>query len=244
MSGENNSVCSSSSTDHQDGHLSCEPHPPIGRAASVFSDQLEKTDTRSVHFPNARGSPDSLRRTPMAVTGPFSVLSQQAGKASDRIRNCRNVAERGNSGDLPLKRGISKYSFLNQKERWGEQTCNQLKTVEQFCCLSTFQNRGAELAEAFDPEGRLDDRNRSERCLHPVPTDPQHQPLLRSIYGGTRYQFLCLPFGLGPAPLLFAKLLKPVVTLLRRLSLTMIIYLCNITYSIDIMYSIKLQRVL
>ena len=61
-----------------------------------------------------------------------------------------------------------------------------------------------------------------------VPTDSQHQPLLCFIYGGTRYQFTCLPFGLGPAPLLFTKLLKPVVALLRRLGLRMIIYLDDI----------------
>ena len=33
-----------------------------------------------------------------------------------------------------------------------------------------------------------------------VPIDLPHQPLFRFIDGGTRYQFTCLPFGLGPAP--------------------------------------------
>ena len=42
-----------------------------------------------------------------------------------------------------------------------------------------------------------------------VPIDPEHQPLLRFIL----------------APLLFTKLLKPVVAFLRRLGLRMIIYL-------------------
>ena len=223
-----NSVCSSSSTVHGAENHPCKPKPPSGGAAATFSEQLEITDTGSVHFENDQGGTDSLCRTPKAGTGPLSDLSQPAGKACDRTGNCRNVAERGDSGGLPPERGIYKYSFLSQKERWGEQTCNQLKTVEQFCCLSTFQNGGAARAKAFSPEGRLDDKNRSEDAYFTVPIDPEHQPLLRFIYGGTRYQFTCLPFGLGPAPLLFTKLLKPVVALLRRLGLRMIIYLDDI----------------
>ena len=160
-----NSVCSSSSTVHGAEHHPCKPKPPSGGAAATFSEQLEITDTGSVHFENDQGGTDSLCRTPKAGTGPLSDLSQPAGKACDRTGNCRNVAERGDSGGLPPERGIYKYSFLSQKERWGEQTCNQLKTVEQFCCLSTFQNGGAALAKAFSPEGRLDDKNRSEGCL-------------------------------------------------------------------------------
>ena len=50
-----------------------------------------------------------------------------------------------------------------------------------------------------------------------VPVSNQHQPLSRFMHGGLRYQFSCLPFGLGPAPRLFTKLLKPVVALLKRL---------------------------
>ena len=61
-----------------------------------------------------------------------------------------------------------------------------------------------------------------------APVSNQHQPLLRLMHGGLRYQFSCLPFGLGPAPRLFTKLLKPVVALLRRLGLRLIIYLDNI----------------
>lgn len=64
-----------------------------------------------------------------------------------------------------------------------------------------------------------------------VPISNQHQPLSRFMHGGLRYQFSCLPFGLGPAPRLFTKLLKPVVALLRRLGLRLIIYLDNIIVS-------------
>ena len=83
----------------------CDPKPPIGGAAATFSEQLEITDTVSVHFANDPGSPDSLRRTPEAVIGPLADLSQPAEKACHRAGNRRNVSERGSSGGLPPERG-------------------------------------------------------------------------------------------------------------------------------------------
>ena len=41
-------------------------------------------------------------------------------------------------------------------------------------------------------------------------------------------QFMTLPFGLGSAPRIFTKLLKPVVGLLRRLGVKLINYLDDI----------------
>ncbi|CAB3993566.1 reverse transcriptase [Paramuricea clavata] len=61
-----------------------------------------------------------------------------------------------------------------------------------------------------------------------VPMSKQHRRFLMFTWGEELYQFTCLPFGLAPAPLLFTKLLKPVVSLLRRLGLRMIIYLDDI----------------
>ena len=39
------------------------------------------------------------------------------------------------------------------------------------------------------------------------------------------YEFLCLAFGLGPAPRIFTKLMKVPVSLLRRLGIRLVIYL-------------------
>jgi hypothetical protein len=47
-------------------------------------------------------------------------------------------------------------------------------------------------------------------------------------WGGVLYQFPSLVFGLSSAPWLFTKILKPVVTLLRKLGICLIIYLDDI----------------
>ena len=45
---------------------------------------------------------------------------------------------------------------------------------------------------------------------------------------GNLYEFLCLCFGLGPAPRIFPKLLKVPIALLRRLNICLVIYLDGI----------------
>ena len=51
---------------------------------------------------------------------------------------------------------------------------------------------------------------------------------LRFPWQGSLYEFLCLCFGLGPAPRIFTKLIKIPITLVRRLNVRLIIYLDDI----------------
>ena len=61
-----------------------------------------------------------------------------------------------------------------------------------------------------------------------LPLHPNSRKFVRFQWGKKIYQFLCLCFGLGPAPRLFTKLMKVPMTLLRRLNIRLIIYLDDI----------------
>lgn len=54
---------------------------------------------------------------------------------------------------------------------------------------------------------------------------PQHRKLLRFQWKNKTFQFQTLPFGLGSAPRTFTKMMKPIVSLLRRIGVRMLIYL-------------------
>jgi len=58
-----------------------------------------------------------------------------------------------------------------------------------------------------------------------VPLNKDSQKYVRFQWKGKIYQFLCLCFGLGPAPRVFTKLLKVPIALMRRLKVRLIIYL-------------------
>lgn len=47
-----------------------------------------------------------------------------------------------------------------------------------------------------------------------VPLNPQSRHLIRFLWKGNLYKFLCLCFGLGPAPRIFTKLLKDPISVL------------------------------
>ena len=60
---------------------------------------------------------------------------------------------------------------------------------------------------------------------------PIHRNLQKNlgfIWKGYLYQFFCLCFGLSPGPLMFTKLLKVPIALLRKLKVMLIIYLDDI----------------
>jgi len=58
-----------------------------------------------------------------------------------------------------------------------------------------------------------------------VPLHKDSQKFVRFLWEGNLYQFLCLCFGLGPAPRIFTKLLKIPIALLRRINIRVMIYL-------------------
>ena len=57
-----------------------------------------------------------------------------------------------------------------------------------------------------------------------VPLNPASRKFVWFLWSGKLYEFLCLCFGLGPAPIIFTKLPK-IPILLRRLNIRIIIYL-------------------
>jgi len=61
-----------------------------------------------------------------------------------------------------------------------------------------------------------------------LPVHKEHQKYLRFVWGKTLYQYRAMPFGLSSAPREFTKLLKPVMSILRRLGIRMLIYLDDI----------------
>ncbi|KAJ8913473.1 hypothetical protein NQ315_013853 [Exocentrus adspersus] len=58
-----------------------------------------------------------------------------------------------------------------------------------------------------------------------IPVKPSHRKYLRFVYKDKLYEYNCLPFGLSCAPLIFTKLLKPVVAYLRKEGVILVVYL-------------------
>ena len=74
---------------------------------------------------------------------------------------------------------------------------------------------------------------------------PMHwnsQKKLRFEWDGSLYQFLCLCFGFSPALLVFIKLLKVSVAMLRKLKVRWIIYLEDILLAAASIEELEIER--
>ena len=118
--------------------------------------------------------------------------------------------------------------FLVKKKDGGNRPVINLKELNSHVTYQHFKMEGLYLLKHLIQMGDWMIKVDLKDAYFSVPVSKQHQPLLRFLHKSVRYQFSCLPFGLGPAPRLFTKLLKPVVALLRRLGLRLIIYLDDI----------------
>ena len=77
---------------------------PLAGRLQFFSNQLEITDTRSVHFTNSHWCGDSLSTNSTPDKYAPSYISQSVRERKHRAGNCSNVAKRGDSGGLSNER--------------------------------------------------------------------------------------------------------------------------------------------
>ena len=106
--------------------------------------------------------------------------------------------------------------------------CNKSKISEQFHTLPTFWNWRDAFNKGSLPRKRLFDKDKSKRCLIWHTTRQTLKKIYLFSMEGNLFEFPCLCFGLGPAPLIFTKLPKVPIALLRRVSVRIIIFLDDI----------------
>lgn len=75
-----------------------------------------------------------------------------------------------------------------------------------------------------------------------IPIHPNSQKFLHFEWEGSLYQFVSICFCLSPALLIFTKLLKVPITLLRKLKIGLIIYLDDILLMASSKADLKITR--
>ena len=170
---------------------------------------------------------------------PFTIFPHQSRvppptfhNQSEKVAIDQEISEMLQKGAIqvvsPMNGEFLSSVFLVKKKDGGNRPVINLKELNSYVTYQHFKMEGLYLLKHLIQTGDWMIKIDLKDAYFPVPVSKQHQPLLRFMHRGLRYQFSCLPFGLGPAPRLFTKLLKPVVALLRRLGLRLVIYLDDI----------------
>ena len=118
--------------------------------------------------------------------------------------------------------------FLVSKKDSGHRPVLNLKNLNKHIPYVHFKMEGLflvkELLQPGDYMCKLDLKD----AYFSVPLEQGSQKYIRFQWRQKLYQFLCLCFGLGPAPRNFTKLMKIPIALMRKLNIRLIVFLDDI----------------
>ena len=132
--------------------------------------------------------------------------------------------------------------FLVPKKDGGNRPVINLKKLNQFIPYIHFKMEGLFLVkELLSPNDWMCKVDLKDAYFS-IPIHQNSQKFVCFEWQGSFYQFLCLCFGLGPAPRIFTKLLKIPISLLRKLNVKIIIYLDDMLLMSSSQIDLKMGR--
>ena len=118
--------------------------------------------------------------------------------------------------------------FLISRKRGGNRPVINLKNLNWFIPYKHFKMEGLHCLKYVLQKGDYMCKIDLKDAYFSVPLHKDSRKLVRFLWVGKLYEFLCLCFGLGPAPRIFEKFLKVPISVLRRLMIRVIIHLDNL----------------
>lgn len=100
-----------------------------------------------------------------------------------------------------------------------------LKNLNQFIRTTHFKIEGNKIVSRLIFQNCFMSTIDLKDAYYLIPINSSHRKYLRFKFNSTLYEYNCLPFGLNCAPLVFTKILKPVVKLLRQKGVLLVVYL-------------------
>jgi hypothetical protein len=142
------------------------------------------------------------------------------------IREIQSLLEKGAIRETKHQEGqVLSSLFLREKKDGSQRPILNLKNLNQYVPYEHFKMESLKdvknIIETNDLMVKIDLKD----AYFTLPLSPESRKFVRFQWEGKLYEFLCLCFGLGPAPRLFTKLLKVPVSMLRRINIRIIIYL-------------------
>ena len=169
-----------------------------------------------------------LVQTPWQIK-PMPAINCAIGDKELISKEVKELLSKGAVVEIPpSQEGFVSQLFLVEKKEGGQRPVVNLKALNMFVKHEHFKMEGLHtLPDLIQPEDWMIKLDLKDAYLQ-VPIHVEQQHLLQFRWELKTYQFQCLPFGLTSAPRVFSKIMKPVVGVLRQMSVRLVIYLDDI----------------
>lgn len=121
--------------------------------------------------------------------------------------------------------GFESPLFITAKKGGGYRPVFNLKDLNSHLESPHFKMEGLHMLPDLLRKGEFMAKLDLKDAYFSIPVQTIHQPFLQFTWKGRSYRFRVLPFGLAPGPVIFTKVLKPVLAFLREKGVRLIQYL-------------------
>ena len=115
--------------------------------------------------------------------------------------------------------------FVREKKDGGHRPIINLKQLNAFIPYAKFKMETLKNVKGVIKQNDFMVKIDLKDAYFSLPINRNYRKYTRFRWEGTLYEFLCLTFGIGPAPRIFTKVLKVPISLLRKLNIRIVIYI-------------------
>lgn len=153
------------------------------------------------------------------------LTMQDVGLVDSEVASMLDKGAIYNVEDKRAFSGFESPLFMTAKKDGGHRPVFNLKDLNAYVEVPHFKMEGLHMLPDLLQEGDYMAKLDLKDAYFSVPVCSEHQRYLQFAWKGRRYRFKVLPFGLAPGPVIFTKVLKPVLAFLRRQGIRLIQYL-------------------
>ena len=173
-----------------------------------------------------KGHKIPLLETPYQSKGPGKLVINKEQNAI-LSKEVSNMLEMGVIQKVNHIKGeiISNVFMKKKKEKCQYRLIVNLKPLKSFIPHEKFKMETLKNVRDFLQPGDLMIKTDLKHAYYLVNMASESRKLLRFTWNGTLYEYTSVVFGLGPAPGMFTKLLKVPITVLRKMNISIVIYI-------------------